>query len=161
VCTVHIAKTWLCAHCIQSAPLWGNAVFTICGGKVHLSVTPEETGQKRHVLCAASHRSVSHVTHTPARRLFRSIISSPQHQAQQYVTAAVRELYQVAVAEWMEDVTRAFFWWTNVQHLRVLLQHLQDGDVQVPGDWSWLRDEMDPQLLVLCQRSSTFSNALF
>lgn len=48
----------------------------------------------------------------------------------------------------MEDVTRAFFWWTNVQHLRVLLQQLQDGDVHVVGDWSWLRDEMDPQLLV-------------
>lgn len=102
----------------------------------------------------AGSRSRSHQVHTPARRLFRSIVSLPQQQAAQFAAAAMRALRRAAVDDWTEDVTRAFAWWSNVQHLRVLLQQLQDGDVTVAGEWGWLREELDPQLLVRLPRSA-------
>lgn len=96
----------------------------------------------------AGSRSRSHQVHTPARRLFRSIVSLPQQQAAQFAAAAMRVVRRVAVDDWAEDVTRAFAWWSNLQHLRVLLQQLADGDVTVAGEWMWLREDLDPQLLV-------------
>jgi hypothetical protein len=98
---------------------------------------------------AGIERSRTHLTHTPARRLFRALLAMSQEQAQQFAVVAMRVLRRIAVTEWKEDVTQAFFWWSNIQQLRLFLKQLVDGDVQVPGDWGWLQPDMEP-LLTVC-----------
>jgi hypothetical protein len=57
-------------------------------------------------------------------------------------------LRQQAIIRWQEDATQAFFWWSNLQMLRLFLAQLEAGDVYIDGDWSWLRPEMDSTLEV-------------
>jgi hypothetical protein len=88
------------------------------------------------------------MTHTPARRLLRALLAMPDARASHFLSTALRMLRRVAVDEWREDVSAAFFWWSNVQQLRLLLRQLDDGTLQVAGDWRWLHGEMDPALQV-------------
>ena len=88
------------------------------------------------------------MTHTPARRLFRSMLAMSQQDASRFMHTAMAVLRRIAVDEWHEDVSAAFYWWSNVQQMRLFLKQLEDGDVQLPGDWTWLPSAMDPLLMV-------------
>lgn len=72
----------------------------------------------------------------------------PDARANAFLATALRTLRRVAVDEWLEDVSAAFFWWSNVQQMRLVLQQLDEGSLQVPGDWQWLHSELDPALQV-------------
>lgn len=97
---------------------------------------------------AGEARRVAHVTHTPARRLFRALLATPPDQARALVPVILGALRRRAVDEWWEDVTHAFFWWSNIQMLRLFLVQLDEGTVMASGDWDWLRPAMDDGLLV-------------
>lgn len=97
---------------------------------------------------AGEARRVAHVTHTPARRLFRALLATPPDEAGALVPVILAALRRRAVGEWWEDVTHAFFWWSNLQMLRLFLVQLEEGTVMAVGDWSWLRPAMDEGLLV-------------
>jgi hypothetical protein len=98
-------------------------------------------------LHADANRSQTHITHTPARRLLRSLLAMSEERAREFLAAAMRTLQRVAVDDWTEDVSQAFFWWSNVQQMRLFVQQVVSGEAQVSGDWEWLADEMDPMLL--------------
>jgi hypothetical protein len=55
---------------------------------------------------------------------------------------------QRAAVQWVEDVPLAFFWWSNIQMLRVFLHQLASGSVRTVGDCSWLQQALDPGLQV-------------
>lgn len=97
---------------------------------------------------AGEARRRAHVTHTPARRLFRALLATPQDEARALVPVILAALRRRAVDEWWEDITQAFFWWSNVQMLRLFLAQLDEGTVMTVGDFTWLRPEMDDGLLV-------------
>ena len=53
-----------------------------------------------------------------------------QADAERFLAAALAALRRIAVNEWQEDVSAAFYWWSNVQQMRLILKQLDDGDVQ-------------------------------
>jgi hypothetical protein len=93
-------------------------------------------------------RSQSHVTHTPARRLLRALVSLPQEQAEAMVPVMLHAIRCRTQKQWADDVPLAFFWWSNMQMLRVFLHQLGDGSVATVGDCSWLKPMLDPSLQV-------------
>jgi hypothetical protein len=140
---------WLCFAALATyAPLSGNSTLELraslscCLCHSHMSIS-----KHRHE-CAGSQRSRTHVTHTPARRLLRALLAMSEDRARDFLTTAVRTLRRVAVEEWTEDVSAAFFWWSNVQQMRLFLSQVAGGEVQVPGEWEWLQEQLDPLLLV-------------